>query len=145
MHPVLTKPLFAAAMLAFATALPMAAHARAAGEPATSAAADGALRLAGLDRRGVSSDPAHRFESYTDGARARRADGFTEGALRLAGMDRNGVSSDPAHRFDSDRDGFRASRDPYTDGALRLAGMDTRGVSAAPGRTAEGQAVDAAA
>jgi len=134
MHPILTKPLFAAAaVLAFATALPMAAHARTAGDPATSAATDGALRLAGLDRSGVSSDPAHRFESYTDGA------------LRLAGMDRSGVSSDPARRFDSDTDGFRAGRDVHTDGALRLAGMDTRGVSAAPGRVAEGRAADAAA
>lgn len=63
--------------------------------------------LSGLDRRGVSADPARKFDVYTDGA--------------LAGMDRSGVSADPARKFDV-----------YTDGAL--AGMDRRGVSAEPSR-----------
>ena len=49
--------------------------------------------LSGLDRSGVSADPARKFDVYTDGA--------------LAGMDRSGVSADPARKFDV-----------YTDGAL---------------------------
>ncbi|MEM5276916.1 hypothetical protein VSR17_18010 [Cupriavidus taiwanensis] len=49
--------------------------------------------LSGLDRSGVSADPARKFDVYTDGA--------------LAGMDRSGVSADPARKFDV-----------YTDGAV---------------------------
>ena len=49
--------------------------------------------LSGLDRSGVSADPARKFDVYTDGA--------------LAGMDRSGPSADPARKFDV-----------YTDGAL---------------------------
>lgn len=52
-----------------------------------------AQSLSGLDRSGVSADPARKFEVYSDGA--------------LAGMDRSGVSSDPARKFDV-----------YSDGAL---------------------------
>ncbi|MFS8975097.1 hypothetical protein PO002_11400 [Cupriavidus necator] len=63
--------------------------------------------LSGLDRRGVSADPARKFDVYTDGA--------------LAGMDRRGVSAEPSRKFDV-----------YTDGAL--AGMDRSGVSADPAR-----------
>ncbi|AEI77046.1 hypothetical membrane protein [Cupriavidus necator N-1] len=51
------------------------------------------LSVSGLDRGGVSADPARKFDIYTDGA--------------LAGMDRNGPSADPARKFDV-----------YTDGAL---------------------------
>ncbi|GLC96872.1 hypothetical protein Tamer19_62810 [Cupriavidus sp. TA19] len=52
-----------------------------------------AQSLSGLDRSGVSADPARKFDVYSDGA--------------LAGMDRSGVSADPARKFDV-----------YTDGAL---------------------------
>jgi hypothetical protein len=49
--------------------------------------------LSGLDRSGVSADPARKFDLYSDGA--------------LAGMDRSGVSSDPARKFDVYTDGAR--------------------------------------
>ncbi|MGE6493685.1 hydroxyquinol 1,2-dioxygenase, partial [Cupriavidus metallidurans] len=50
--------------------------------------------MAGLDRTGVSADPARSVDPYLDGART------------LAGLDRTGVSADPAR-----------SIDPYLDGA----------------------------
>jgi hypothetical protein len=49
---------------------------------------DGARTLAGLDRTGVSADPARSVDPYLDGART------------LAGLDRTGVSADPARSID---------------------------------------------
>ncbi|MGT2490508.1 hypothetical protein ACU4GD_08135 [Cupriavidus basilensis] len=86
---------------------------------------DGA-RIAGLDRAGVSSDPARSIDPYTDGARTRMIDPFTDGA-RIAGLDRAGVSSDPARGIDPYTDGARTRMiDPFTDGA-RIAGLDRAG------------------
>ncbi|SPC07782.1 hypothetical protein [Cupriavidus oxalaticus] len=73
----------------------------------TEASSADAQSLSGLDRSGVSADPARKFDVHSDGA--------------LAGMDRSGVSADPARKFDV-----------YSDGAL--AGMDRSGVSADPAR-----------
>lgn len=63
--------------------------------------------LSGMDRSGVSSDPARKSDVHSDGA--------------LAGMDRSGPSADPSRKFDV-----------YTDGTL--AGMDRSGVSSDPAR-----------
>ncbi|SPC24383.1 hypothetical protein [Cupriavidus oxalaticus] len=59
----------------------------------TEASSADAQSLSGLDRSGVSADPARKFDVYSDGA--------------LAGMDRSGVSADPARKFNI-----------YSDGAL---------------------------
>jgi hypothetical protein len=108
-----TKSLFAAAAIVGTVfALGNAHAANGARDPYTDGArtapanvfTDGA-RIAGLDRTGVSSDPARRIDPYTDGARTAPVNVFTDGA-RIAGLDRTGVSSDPARRID-----------PYTDGA----------------------------
>ena len=42
---------------------------------------DGARTLAGLDRSGVSAEPARSFDPYTDGARVGKADPYTDGAI----------------------------------------------------------------
>ncbi|MDW3687488.1 copper resistance protein CopQ [Cupriavidus sp. CV2] len=57
---------------------------------------DGAQKLAGMDRSGVSSDP------------ARKVDPFQDGAQKLAGMDRSGPSADPGRKFDTYQDGAHA-------------------------------------
>ncbi|AOY96685.1 hypothetical protein BKK79_34780 [Cupriavidus sp. USMAA2-4] len=59
--------------------------------------AEGARQVAGLDRSGVSSDPARHPDVYSDGARGRRYDVYTDGARQLAGMDTRGVSAPPSH------------------------------------------------
>ncbi|MEM5428074.1 hypothetical protein [Cupriavidus oxalaticus] len=59
----------------------------------TEAPSANAQFMSGLDRSGVSADPARKFDVYNDGA--------------LAGLDRSGVSADPARKFDV-----------YSDGAL---------------------------
>jgi hypothetical protein len=79
---------------------------------------DGA-HIAGMDRRGPSSDPARQRDTFTDGARG--VDPYTDGA-RIAGMDRRGVSAPPAHAPDQGSDPYtRGGRsvqpDPFTDGA----------------------------
>ena len=62
--------------------------------------AEGARQVAGLDRSGVSSDPARHPDVYSDGARRGRFDVYAEGARQVAGLDRSGVSSDPARHPD---------------------------------------------
>ena len=42
---------------------------------------DGFRTVAGLDRNGVSAEPARSFDPYTDGARVGKADPYTDGAL----------------------------------------------------------------
>ncbi|AOZ03563.1 hypothetical protein BKK81_31465 [Cupriavidus sp. USMAHM13] len=42
---------------------------------------DGARIVAGLDRSGVSSEPARKADPYTDGAKVGKFDPYTDGAL----------------------------------------------------------------
>jgi hypothetical protein len=54
---------------------------------------DGASRIAGRDRTGVSADPARSLDPYLDGG------------ARLAGMDTSGVSGTPGRQFNVFQDG----------------------------------------
>ncbi|WP_020423952.1 MULTISPECIES: hypothetical protein [Cupriavidus] len=66
-----------------------------------------ASTVAGLDRSGVSAEPARSADPYTDGARM------------VAGLDRSGVSAEPARSADPYTDGARGNgkRNPFYDGA----------------------------
>jgi hypothetical protein len=65
------------------------------------------LTVAGLDRAGPSADPARKFDTYTDGARTRQVDPFTDGALTIAGMDTRGVSGTPGRTLEANCVGSR--------------------------------------
>lgn len=67
---------------------------------------DGARTVAGLDKVGVSAEPARKADPFVDGAR--NADPYTDGARFVAGLDKAGVSADPARSFDPFLDGARA-------------------------------------
>ncbi len=128
MKPMLAKTVLAAAVT-FAAVLSMsAAHAARMPDPYTDGArsgkvdtftdgarmgkvdpfTDGARSIAGMDRSGVSSDPARAFDPDADRTRLHRPDPYTDGGRKVAGMDRSGVSSDPARKFDTYTDGAHA-------------------------------------
>ena len=60
-----------------------------------------------------------QFDPYSQGAKAGKADPYTDGARTVAGLDRSGVSAAPARSVDPYTDGARVGKaDPYTDGAI---------------------------
>ncbi|MDF3834409.1 copper resistance protein CopQ [Cupriavidus basilensis] len=132
MYPKLAQSLFAAAAIAAAVFSPSGAHAagptagdtaipyaQATQNPVRDVFAAGAragkfdaftdgARIAGLDRTGVSADPARSIDPFVDGARVRLPDPYTDGAQKLAGMDTRGVSAPPTHSFNPYQDGANA-------------------------------------